>query len=398
MRGHIRKHRAGYQVTIHLGYDENGKRIRYRKTLKTKKLAEEHCRHKLNELATEGTLRTKSLDSLEAYLKRWLEVSAKPRLRARTFEDYADTLRRYVFDTPLGRKPLSTITPADIQEAYGKIQLAVQARGRGTGATTIKYLHAILRSALNQAVKWRELTQNPALFVDRPKVRRKEKVIFQPEDFPAFMRAALEEKRNGLLWVCALLSGARPEEYLAWQWPDINWRTCEVRTVRALVRPRKRKPGEPAWRFEPVKTGNGRRVIVFDEEVMFLLRRHQAEQAEEKLAAHGAYEDNGLVFCNELGGPLHQHNLSQRVFPRVIERAGLSPDLTPYSLRHSCATGLLDMGEDIGQVSHMLGHSSSYFTFDTYVAKRPLKGAASKLGRAMFGDRKKEGQPEVGPP
>lgn len=248
----------------------------------------------------------------------------------------------------------------------------------------------MLRTALTQAVKWRELPQNPALFVDRPRVQRQEKKVLQPEEFPAFIAAALQEERNGVLWVCALACGARPEEYLGWQWPDVSWRTCEITTVRALVRPLRRNEGEPAWRFEPVKTDRGRRVIALDEEVMFLLRRHQALQAEEKLRAGEAYEDHGLVFCNELGGPLHQKNLCRRDFKRIIERAGLNPKLTPYSLRHSCATGLLELGEDIGQVSNMLGHASSYFTYDTYVARRPLQGAASKMGRALFGARDEE--------
>lgn len=396
MRGYIRKRGKSYRVEIHIGYGPDGTRLRHSETLSTKKAAEVYLRNALEQLETEGTIRTRNVETLEAYLKRWLDVAAKPRLRQRTFENYTESLERHIFGTPLGRTPLATVGPSDIQGHYGLILAQIAASGRGTGATSIKNLHAVLRSALNQAVKWREIPQNPAVFVDLPRVQRREKRVLKSDEFPIFIKAALEEERNGVLWICALASGARPEEYLAWQWADVEWRACEITTVRALVRPLKRREGEPAWRFEPVKTDRGRRVIALDEEVMLLLRRHQAQQAEEKLAAGAAYEDLGLIFCNELGGPLHLHNLSQRVFKRIIERAGLNPELTPYSLRHSCATGLLALGEDIGQVSNMLGHASSFFTFDTYVARRPLRGAAGKMGRALFGDPSDEKRKDDG--
>lgn len=410
MTGYVRKRGATFRIEIHLGYTPEGKRLRYSETLSvsTRREADDLLRDKLRQLATEGTIRKRSVDTLQAYLERWLEVSAKPRVRQRTFEGYAELLKSNVFETALGRQPLASLTPLDIQAHYQGLQEAVlrkrkerEAKNKSTGnlqtgATLIKNLHAVLRSALNQAVKWRELQQNPALFVDRPRVQRREKVVLRPEEFSAFVGAALAEERCGALWVLELVTGCRPEEALALRWPDVNWRTCEVSFMRALVRPRKIQVGEPVWRFEPVKTDRGRRIVPLDEQVVFILRRHQAQQAEEKLRAGAEYEDHGLVFCNELGGPLHQHNLSQRVFPRIVERAGLNPELTPYSLRHSCATGMLELGEDIGQVSNMLGHASSHFTFDTYVARRPLRGAASKIGQAIFGSAPDAQRREVG--
>lgn len=392
MRGYIEKRQRNdgkysYRVEVFVGTDpDTGKKVRHKKTFARKKDAEAYLQLALTDLATEGVIRNRSNGTLESYLRRWLDVAARPRLRPKTFEDYENNLKRYVLPRKkLARKALRTVTPADIQELYGQVQEEVQKRGRGTGATTVRYLHTILRSAFNQAVKWREVALNPVLFVDRPKIERKERAIVSHEDFPAFFRAAMEQDRNGLVWVCALATGARPEEYLAWQWRDVDWSACEIRILRALVRPRKRKKDEPAWRFEPVKTKAGRRVVAVPSEVMFLLRKLQAEQAEEKLLAGEAWEDNGLIFCNRLGGPLHQMNLARRDFKQIIKRAGLNRKLTPYSLRHSCASGLLAMGEDIGQVSSLLGHSSSSFTFDTYVKKRPLQSAASKMQDALFG-------------
>jgi hypothetical protein len=65
----------------------------------------------LNRLLGERDL-GRNLDSskqtLNQYLDRWLEVCAKPRLRAKSFQDYEGLLRRYV-RPQLGVKPLVSV-------------------------------------------------------------------------------------------------------------------------------------------------------------------------------------------------------------------------------------------------------------------------------------------------
>lgn len=118
MRGYIRRRGRGYRVEIHIGYDANGKRLRHMTTLSNKKVAEKYLRQKLDELETEGTVRSKKLESLEDLLQRWLETTAKHRVRLSTFEAYEWVVKRYYLETPLGKMPVSTITPADIQQRY----------------------------------------------------------------------------------------------------------------------------------------------------------------------------------------------------------------------------------------------------------------------------------------
>lgn len=388
MRGYIRKRGKSYRVEIHIGYGPDGKRLRHMKTLSTRKAAEKYLRTKLDELETEGGIRRRNLETLEAYLKRWLQAAAKPRLRQRTFEDYQETLRRHIFDSQLGRKALTAVTPSDIQVFYGELLARIQKEGRGSGVSSVKKLHAVLRNALGQAVKWRDLPQNPAIYVDLPREQKKrDKPILASSDFPAFIQAALQEDRLGVMWVLALATGARPEEYLALKWPDFSDNLRQVTIQRALIRPRKVDPGQPLWWFEEPKTAQSRRTLILETEVTGLLKQHRAQQAEEKLAAGEAYEDHGLVFCNELGGPLHQTNLSQRVFKRVVRRAGLSEELTPYSLRHSAATSLLKDREALKIVADMLGHAGIRLAADTYSHVTPdmLEEAAGKLAKRMFG-------------
>jgi integrase len=80
------------------------------------------------------------------YLDRRLERAAKPKLKARTYRDYETLLTRYVRPSLEGR-PLAKVTPLDVQAVYGKII------EKGLSARTVRYTHAVLRSALQQAVK-----------------------------------------------------------------------------------------------------------------------------------------------------------------------------------------------------------------------------------------------------
>ncbi|MCE7875380.1 site-specific integrase, partial [bacterium CPR1] len=314
------------------------------------------------------------------YLKRWLE-GAKLRVRQRTHEEYCATVERYVGKHDIGKKLLTTVNPIDIQELYTEIT------ARGTGPYAVRKLHSILRQALQQAVKWRELHQNPALFVDLPRVTRKRELrVLHSSDLSKFVQAALQELRLGAMWVLALATGMRPEEYLGLFWTDFSLDFRKVTVNRALVRFVRKVEGLPKWRFEPPKTDKSRRTLALEPEMAELLRQHRDQQNVEKEYAGSAYEDLGLVFANELGGPLYLDNLRARNFKRVLQRAGLPSNLTVYSLRHSAATALLKDRESLKVVSELLGHSTIRLTGDVYshVSDDMLEEASAKLGKRMF--------------
>jgi integrase/recombinase XerD len=63
------------------------------------------------------------------------------------------------------------------------------------------------------------------------------------------------------------------------------------------------------------------------------------------------------LFLNQRGGRLSRQSAWNLVV-KAAERAGLSDQVTPHSMRHSFATHLLDGGADIRVVQELLGHSS----------------------------------------
>jgi len=73
------------------------------------------------------------------------------------------------------------------------------------------------------------------------------------------------------------------------------------------------------------------------------------------LAAQGG--GLGALFLNARGGRLSRQS-AWTILRTVADRAGISEDLSPHTLRHSFATHLLDGGADVRVVQELLGHAS----------------------------------------
>jgi integrase/recombinase XerD len=63
------------------------------------------------------------------------------------------------------------------------------------------------------------------------------------------------------------------------------------------------------------------------------------------------------LFLNARGGRLSRQS-AWTVLRRAAQRAGISKDISPHTLRHSYATHLLDGGADVRVVQELLGHAS----------------------------------------
>ncbi len=99
-------------------------------------------------------------------------------------------------------------------------------------------------------------------------------------------------------------------------------------------------------------------------------------------------DDAEAVFLNKRGSRLTRQ-AAWLVVKKYGQRAGISDELSPHVLRHSCATHLLDHGADLRVVQEMLGHASISTTqvytrvsqerlFDVYRSAHPrATGAVS---------------------
>jgi len=371
----IKRGEKNWIVRIFQGRDENGKRRYVNKTIHgTKKNAEKYLTAKLRDKDLGINIEPAS-ESLDKYLEKWLESVVRSRVREATYDDYKYLLDRYVSLT-LGAIKLCDIRSIDIQKVYGDML-----GEKELSARTVRMTHAVLSSAMKQAVRWHMLQRNPCEFVDLPRMARKEMQALSPEEASRFLQAAREDKL-GIVLSFALATGMRPEEYLALKWSDLDIHAGTATVRRTLIW---RKGG--GWYFGEPKTSRSRRTIPIPRSLVGELADHRRKQAESRLKKGADYQNNDLVFASGEGTPILLRNLVRRHFQPLLTRAKLSPTLRLYDLRHSCATLLLSAGENPKVVSERLGHASIVLTLDTYSHVLPSmqQAATEKLERILYG-------------
>jgi integrase len=132
--------------------------------------------------------------------------------------------------------------------------------------------------------------------------------------------------------------------------------------------------------FGEPKTKKSRRSIRLTAQAVEALRSHLERQLWEIGILGDRYQDQGLVFTTDTGGPINPSNLRQRSFAPLLKRAGL-PHMRFHDLRHTCATLLLSRGVHPKFVQELLGHATIAITLDTYSHVMPSMGDAT--ARAM---------------
>jgi integrase len=134
------------------------------------------------------------------------------------------------------------------------------------------------------------------------------------------------------------------------------------------------------------KSGKGRRVRLTRRAVADL-KDHRKRQLEERMRLAGLWQDQGLVFPNEIGSTLNPSNLRNRSFTRIKARSDVWEDLRFHDLRHTCATLLLSEGVNVKVVSELLGHASITITLNTYSHVLPdMQDSAADAMEGALGD------------
>ena len=154
------------------------------------------------------------------------------------------------------------------------------------------------------------------------------------------------------LLLCASRTGLRRGEVFALKWGDFDFNSRFVEVRRAIV-----------WgRLTTPKTHQLRRVDV-SQQLGKTLRELRRRRKEEYLAK--GKEMPEWVFVSRMGKPIDQDNFKNRLFNRLLEKAGMR-HIRFHDLRHTFASLLIQQGESLAYVQEQLGHASIQITVDVY--------------------------------
>lgn len=332
----------------------------------TRKGAERYAREQETMLDTANPAFDPGL-TYAKFFEKWLAAIA-PKLAPRTLDGYDGSIRRYALAT-IGSIKISSVRAFHIQEIYSTTRKS---------PTTIRNLHAALRASFTWAVRMGLISSNPCKNVDVPARQRTEIVVFSLDEAATFVDIC-RTMPSGLIFEFALETGMRPEEYLALRWRDITGSECFLQQAVQF----NRKGG--GYYFKELKTARSRRRVPLSDGLKQQIVRHRIAQNEHRLAMKGTWFNHDLVFPNAVGRPIEIANLTRRFLAPIFDKCRFDRHLTLYSLRHSCATLLLMLGENPKTVADRLGHSSVSMTLDIYSHVLPhiQDGATEKLAKAL---------------
>ena len=126
-----------------------------------------------------------------------------------------------------------------------------------------------------------------------------------------------------------------------------------------------------------VRGGKGKkdRTTILSEELLNLLRKYFKE-----------YHPKVWLF-EGFNGEQYSKRSVQKVFYEVLNKTNIDKKVSVHSLRHSFATHLLELGEDLRYIQKILGHKSSKTTeIYTHITKKGLSKIKSPLDNLNIED------------
>ena len=333
-----------YYVSMDLGKDRDGKRIKRYQTYRTLHAARLGLRDFLTH--REEELRTPKHDlTLADWLGRWMDNIVRPTRAETTVYGYQKIIDNHLLPG-LGHIPLLKLSPMDIQQYYIQVQ-----QNCSLSSNTLRRHHDLLSSALRAAVRQDKLLNSPMDRVEPPRPQQKEASYYRPEELKQ-LYTLLE---GHPLELCAKLAGSlgmRREEICGLKWDCIDYQRqlLYIREARTAF-------GATVVQKE-TKTRSSVRTLFLPGDVPRLLRLEQ-ERQERKWQTPSEF-----VLLDHKGLPYSPNALSL-AFTRFVRKNGL-PRITLHGLRHSFATVASFQGVPLFDIGKALGHATPATTGKIY--------------------------------
>lgn len=250
-----------------------------------------------------------------------------------------------------GRVAVSAVT-------YSDVQAWVSGMAQRRGAKVVRAAHAVLYGILENAVRDRRISSNPARGVKLPAITKRPNTYLSAEQLRAL---AIESGRYGSLVLLLGTAGLRWGEAAGLHVEDVDFLRRKVVVHRNAT----------GGAVETLKGGEHRTLILAQFVVDELARtvRGRARDAViwpsqtggylKSPATHDSWLSGAVARCQaaaELARAAEGEEPSTPVFPRI----------TAHDLRHTAASLAIASGANVKVVQRMLGHKSAAMTLDVY--------------------------------
>jgi integrase len=399
--GHKRFKDGAWKLTVSAGTDPvTGKRKQVHATVQAPNNGEgaKQADIELAKLVVEvaSGRRAPSIIRTGEFLERWVEH------RRRAWEERSpgqpdwtlNVIRKhiapYIGDIPVTNDDLR---PIDLDDMYD------QWRDAGMAEASVRRYHNIVRSALEQAVRWDMLTSNPAARLEPPRPGKRRRKAPADDVLRALLDAADADYACYLR--LAAVTGARRGQLVALRWPDLDLISDgTVRFTRAHARVR----GGVAEKTTKADVDYG---IALDPQTVTELRAHRVRCVERALSAGVSLRTDAFVFAqpeapngSKAWTPSAASSKFKRLRGKVARRTPSAAHVQARDLRHWLATSMFADNYDPVTVAGRGGWSSPSVPMSVYAHFSPPRdqAAAASLASRLDGAQDGDGPDEAPPP
>ena len=371
------KNGISFQITVNRGYkfNANGDYVKDRVTTTyrppkginlrnarrlAKEFEAEYTRKMLHYQAEKEEMR---FEELVAWYKENYLVNAK---RPSTVQSELHVIRKHLMPY-FGRKKLGELSAPMITEFLDNVSIIKGEDNKPLkpkqyySDSYVKLIYSKLHSILDIAVKQGWIKENPSNNSIRPKRKIKyKKPPMEIEQVKDLLKRTEKYSQPKVLVKLLANTGFRIGEALALTWEDIDFENKTIKIDKSVTMVNNEMLlGEP-------KTENGYRTIMMNNMTYDILQEHKAAQQKfiKEFMKSRYNKKKNLVFARDDGEYLHRSTCAKWL-DKITEGSGYE-FISLHSLRHACATLLLNNGVDLKVVSNHLGHHDIGITADVY--------------------------------
>lgn len=339
-------------VTLLSELKENQRKGLRPRTLREKRKmsAEAEAREAEQKEAAEKKEREDSFTFNELFENYYLPYSKENRKTPRSIATEKSYHKKWI-KNGIGKKPLKSIAPLDLERLKQKILKAKKA------PRTCQYILQIIRQAFNYARRNNLFFgENPVSKVKFPTVNNRRMRYLTTEESETLLE---EIKARSLqthdICLLSLNTGMRAGELFSLKWGDVD---LDRETL--IIRDPKNNQNRHAYLNDRAKK-------------MFLRRKN-----------NGPHKAKDFVFIDRNGKKTKEVS---NVFMRAVDKLGLNKNvvdkrdkLTFHCLRHSFASQLIERGVDLYTIKELLGHRYFQTTARySHLSSASLKEAVGRL-------------------
>ncbi|MGH0430944.1 tyrosine-type recombinase/integrase [Bacillus hominis] len=366
MAGSIEKRgKDSWRLTVPLGYDQNGKQIKKRKTVKASGIRE--AKKLLTQFEAE-ILAGEYIDPqnirLADFIPEWRSKYAVGELSPATLARYDQIIKGRILPE-FGHMKLDKVKPLQILGFLEKLKqdgARGDSKSGGLSSGSIQYHHRVLKNIFSRAVEWQLIKDNPVAGVKKPKVTQAKTEVYNKQDIK-FLLMGLE--KESVMWQIlikmALTTGMRRGELLGLEWEHIDL-SDGVLSVEQTLNYTKDK----GYFIKEPKTRNSVRKLSLPKPLLNELKKYRIVYLENRMKMDDMWKEGEhfFLFTAIDGKPLNPSSV-YTWWGRFIKKNNL-PYIRFHDLRHTSATLLINEGAHMKTISNRLGHASISTTMNIY--------------------------------